>query len=128
MRHRFSYRRLPTSCPNDLGRADLVSLAGVVGSPMRAIQPEGPLPHQTVSVRRLRCGRIESTGALQATSTCSRGRATWAGRRSAGVEERRDQREHRAGSPCHVDVRRSGKHCELRVGQEFEHLHHVGQW
>ncbi len=48
-------------------------------------------------------------------------------RRSAGVEERRDQREHFAGPLCHADVRGRGEHCELRVRQEFEHLQHVGQ-
>ena len=47
--------------------------------------------------------------------------------RIARVEERRDQREHFAGPPCHADVRGPGEHRELRVRQEFEHLHHVGQ-
>src|SRR5215813_11747139 len=46
-------------------------------------------------------------------------------RRLARVEERRDQREYFAGPPCHADVRGSGEHCELGVGQELEHLHHV---
>ena len=46
---------------------------------------------------------------------------------SARVEKRRDQREHFAGPPCHADVRGPGEHGELRVRQELEHLHHVGQ-
>ena len=48
-------------------------------------------------------------------------------RRSARVEEWCDQREHFAGPLHHADVRGPGEHCELRVRQEFEHLHHVGQ-
>ena len=48
-------------------------------------------------------------------------------RRSARVEERRDQREHFAGPPCYADMRGPGEHRELRVRQEFEHLQHVGQ-
>jgi hypothetical protein len=47
--------------------------------------------------------------------------------RLARVEERRDQREYLAGPPCHADVRGPREHCELRVRQEFEHLHHVRQ-
>jgi len=47
--------------------------------------------------------------------------------RSASVEERRDQRQHLAGPTCHADMRGPGKHCELRIRQEFEHLHHVRQ-
>jgi len=45
----------------------------------------------------------------------------------ARVEERRDQREHFAGPPHHADVRGPGEHGQLRVRQELEHLHHVGQ-
>jgi hypothetical protein len=48
-------------------------------------------------------------------------------RRSARVEERRDQREHFAGPPDHADVRGPGDHRQLRVRQELEHLHHVRQ-
>ena len=48
-------------------------------------------------------------------------------RHSAPAEERHDQREHFAGSPCHANMRCPGEHCELRVRQEFEHLHNVGQ-
>ncbi len=47
--------------------------------------------------------------------------------RSVGVEEWCDQREHLAGPPGHADVRGRGEHGELRVWQEFEHLHYVGQ-
>ena len=46
----------------------------------------------------------------------------------ACVEKRRDQREYFAGPPYHADVRGPGEHDELGVRQEFEHLHHVGQW
>ena len=48
-------------------------------------------------------------------------------RRLARVEERRDRREHFSGPPCQADVRGAGEHGELRVRQESEQLHHVGQ-
>lgn len=47
--------------------------------------------------------------------------------RSARAEERHDQREHFAGPLYHPDVGGPGEHRELRVRQELEHLHHVGQ-
>ena len=76
------------------------------------------------------CGRDPSIYGLRPGCHC----AVDAGSRTvreypplARVEERCDQREHFAGPPGHADVRGPGEHGELRVRQEFEHLHHVGQ-
>jgi GMC oxidoreductase len=67
------------------------------------------------------CGRGSAKGRLQPLTD------TGPGSRLARVEERRDQREYLCGPAGHADVRGPGEHCQLRVRQESEHLHHVGQ-